>query len=184
MPLVSRLEHRTLLLRSSCGKRLDFDLIVVWSSPSVVPISAPNMPEEFPLANSRINFLCGDVDAQFRAFLQTKEEEVAARLLMVSAAEAPAGILTLPPEVITIILNQLDGISVLRMSSVNKDLKFLYDEKHLWMYMLSKDFSVLPGRLRNFNSGPKYLYKSIWRIKIVRLKSHPTDHKGALDSNK
>jgi hypothetical protein len=64
------------------------------------------------------------------------------------------------------------------MSSVNKDLKSLCDEKDLWMHMLSKDFGILPGRLRNFTVGAKDLYKSVWKIH-----SHPTKHKGALDSN-
>ena len=138
------------------------------------------MPEDFPLANAHINFLCGDVDAQIRAFLQAKEE-AAARLLVVSAAGAPAHMrnktdklslcggtdIHLPPEVITIILNNLDGVLVLRMSSVNKNFKLLCDEKDLWMSVLMKDFGVLPERLRNFTVGPKDLYKSVRKLRFT-----------------
>jgi len=167
-------------LRSSCGKRQNLD---AFNCRIESQLSAHRMSEDSPLANARINFLCGDVDAQFRAFLQAKEEEAAARLLVVSASGAPAhmrnktdifglfggpDILTLPPEVITCILYKLDGTSVLRISSVNKDLKLLCDEKDLcmdlWMNMLIKDFSVFPERLRNFTVGPKDLYKSVWKI--------------------
>jgi hypothetical protein len=34
--------------------------------------------EDFPLAHVPMNFLCGDIDAQFRAFLQSKQEQHAA----------------------------------------------------------------------------------------------------------
>ena len=43
------------------------------------------MPAGSPLAHARINFLCGDVDAQFLAFLKAKEEAA-----FESAAAAPA----------------------------------------------------------------------------------------------
>ena len=57
--------------------------------PAAAHPPAAEPKEDRPLAHARINFLCGDVDVQFRAFLQAKEE--AARSLVVSAAAAPAG---------------------------------------------------------------------------------------------
>jgi hypothetical protein len=83
LPLVSRLEYST-------GRFLSE--IVLWQVQDLdwlncrieSQLGARKIPEDSPFANARINFLCGDVDSQFRNLLQAKEEEASARSLVVS----------------------------------------------------------------------------------------------------
>jgi hypothetical protein len=54
-------------------------------APAPAPPPGPAADADRPLAHLPINFLCGDVSAQFQAFLKAKEEEAAVRVA--SAAE-------------------------------------------------------------------------------------------------
>lgn len=83
------------------------------------------MTEEYPLAHVRINFLCGDVDSELRAFLKTKEEEARTPAPYQHNIEPFGG--SRPPVEIMVVYT-LDASSVLRMSGVNKSFKSLCDE--------------------------------------------------------